>query len=353
MVTERGESPRTAGYTQPAEWAPHERCYTAWPAHEYAWGEHLRAAQREVVEFARVFSQGPTPSQCSAQEPLHVLVDDAHRAEAQAALGALAPGVVLCPEPYGDVWLRDTAPVFVRGPAGVASVRFQFNGWGEKYVYPHDAQLAERLARRQGGREFVCDFVLEGGAVDVDGQGTGLTTRSCLHNPNRNPPADLGQIDARLYDALGVRRWIWLDRGLLHDHTDGHIDNIARFVAPGVVVCMQSGDDDDPNRDTLDAIASDLERERDARGVPLRVVRIPSPGRVLGADGRVAPASHMNFYIGNARVILPIFGTRWDEPARAALQALFPDRDVVTSPARALLEGGGTFHCMTQQVPAP
>jgi agmatine deiminase len=332
-------------YTMPAEWSLHEACYTAWPAHEYAWGAQLRAAQREFTSFARAFA-------APGQEPLIVLVQPEFAAEADAALTPDGRSIALHTLDYGDVWLRDTAPIFVRGPAGRACVRFRFNGWGEKYIYPHDDALAGRLAALRDEPAFTFDWVLEGGAVDVDGEGTLLTTRSCLRNPNRGDASEAA-IEARLGEALGIQRVIWLDQGLLNDHTDGHIDNIARFVAPGVVVCMRAHDDDDPNAETLDAIAAALARETDARGRRLKVVRVPSPGRVLDDDGQIMPASHMNFYIGNARVLLPVFGGAWDDAARAALQAIFVDREVVACPARALLTGGGTFHCMTQQLPTP
>jgi agmatine deiminase len=347
MVTQTQSTPDSLGYAMPPEWAKHDACYTAWPAHEYAWGAQLRAAQREFVAFAKAFAGG------RGQEPLLVLCDPAFLAQAEAALQPDGERVVLVPHAYGDVWLRDTSAIFVTGPRGRASVRFRFNGWGEKYIYPHDAELAAKLAAMRDEPQFECEYVLEGGAIDVDGEGTALTTRSCLLHENRQGPPDPGDVQARLSAALGIRKLLWLDQGLANDHTDGHIDNIARFVAPGVVACMQPESDSDPNAATLDAIARELEAMTDARGRRLTVVRVPSPGRVLGADGQVAPASHMNFYIGNARVLVPVFGTRQDEPARAAIQTLFPDREVVACSARALLEGGGTLHCMTQQLPSP
>jgi len=346
LSSSKAESPWAAGYTQPAEWEAHRTCFTAWPAHEYAWGSQLRAAQREFVGFVRAFAGARD------QEPLTLLVDREHLDEARAALPDLGDRVGFECCPYGDVWLRDTGPVFLKGPSGIASVRFAWNGWGHKYVYPHDAQLSARLAALRGYREFACDFVLEGGAVEVDGRGTCLTTRSCLLNPNRDPVDELAT-ETRLRDAFGATNVIWLDAGLANDHTDGHIDNIARFVAQGVVACMQAHESDDPNRATLDAIAEQLGVATDATGQRLRVARIPSPGRVLAADGNVAPASYMNFYIGNCRVLMPVFGSRWDEPAREALQALFPRHEVIACGARAILEGGGTFHCMTQQEPLP
>jgi agmatine deiminase len=321
-----------AGYTFPAEWTLHRTCYSAWPAHDYAWGSGLRAAQREYADFA----------------PEAV-------AEAQSALADSLTHVRLQPFEYGDIWLRDTAPLFMKGAAAevpLLAARFQFNGWGEKYIYPHDDTLAARLAELRGVPSVAHDFVLEGGAIDVDGAGTCLTTRSCLQNANRGAPSS-ETVAARLRATLGIQHLIWLDAGLANDHTDGHVDNIARFIAEGVVVCMQAQDPDDPNRDALEAIADTLRQAHTASGQPLRVERIPSPGRVIGSDGQVVPASYMNFYIGNRSVVMPSFGTRWDAPAQTALQKLFRQRQVVASSARAILEGGGTFHCMTQQEPLP
>jgi agmatine deiminase len=347
MDSENNASAAQAGYAMPAEWSAHRTTYTAWPAYEFAWGPALRAAQSEFCAFARAWSEEP------AQEPLTVLVAPDVLSEAQAALGVFASKVQLVPFAYGDVWVRDTAAIFVKGHRGLANVRFRFNGWGEKYLYPHDDTVAERLAARAAVPSYACDFVLEGGAVEVDGLGTCLTTRSCLQNPNRGEPASDAQIAQRLHASLGITQVVWIDGGLANDHTDGHIDNIARFVSEGTVVCMQAQSSDDPNRATLDAIFETLQNAQDARGRNLQVVRIPSPGRVLSAQGDVMPASYMNFIIGNRRVLMPVFGSPWDAPAQRALQALFPHHEVVACSARAILEGGGTFHCMTQQEPLP
>jgi len=345
------------GYTFPAEWAAHRTCYSAWPTHEYAWGPGLRAAQREYVDFVRTFSR------VKGQEPLTLLVAPEALEEARSALTDSLTHVRLQPFEYGDIWLRDTAPLFMTGPAAepeatqavsptLRAACFRFNGWGEKFIYPNDDTLSARLAELRGVPSVMHDFVLEGGAIDVDGAGTCLTTRSCLQNANRGAPTS-ETVAERLRAALGIQHVIWLEAGLANDHTDGHVDNIARFIAEGVVVCMQAQDADDPNRDALEAIADTLRQARTASGQPLRVERIPSPGRVVGSDGQVIPASYMNFYIGNRSVVMPTFGTRWDAPAQAALQTLFRQRQVVASSARAILEGGGTFHCMTQQEPLP
>jgi agmatine deiminase len=265
MVTT--QTPDQLGYAMPAEWAKHEACYTAWPAHEYAWGEQLSAAQREFVAFARAFTGA------AGQEPLLVLCDPEFLKSAEAALQPDGKRLVLIPHAYGDVWLRDTSAIFVLGPAGRASVRFRFNGWGEKYIYPQDAELGAKIAAMRDEPQFTNDWVLEGGAIDVDGEGTALTTRSCLMNANRGSDGvEPAVFLKRLGDALGVRKLLWLDEGLLNDHTDGHIDNIARFVAPGVVACMRATTADDPNAATLEAIASELAAMTDARGRKLEVV---------------------------------------------------------------------------------
>jgi agmatine deiminase len=235
----------------------------------------------------------------------------------------------------------------------VATARFAFNGWGGKYVLDHDDAVAARVAAIAGGQEFLAPWVLEGGSIDVDGEGTCLTTRQCLRNPNRNPSMDERAIEAGLRTMLGVTHTVWLGDGLANDHTDGHVDNVARFVAPGVALCMAPRGDDDPNKGALEAIARDLEASADARGRKLDVVRIPSPGRVTDAEGGVLPASYANFYIGNRAVVIPTYGTRWDDEAVAAIGALFPGRRAIGIDARAILSGGGAFHCITQQVPGP
>jgi agmatine deiminase len=195
-------------------------------------------------------------------------------------------------------------------------------------------------------------WVMEGGAVDTDGDGTVLTTRQCLLNPNRNPRMGPHDVERAVSDALGCEKVLWLDEGLQNDHTDGHVDTIARFVSPGVVVVMEARTSDDPNRRALDAVARDAASFVDARGRRLEVVRIPSPGRVVDPDGRIAPASYVNFYISNAALVVPIYGSQFDDEATERLGALFPDRRVVAVDARAILTGGGAFHCITQQQPA-
>jgi agmatine deiminase len=335
------------------EWLPNAACLTAWPAHEYAWAEHLRAAQREFVGFCRGLLSD------ARSEPIDLLVADAAaEAEARIALAELGTRVRYRLMPYGDVWLRDSSPIFVEarakdGARSLAAVRFAFNGWGGKYLYPSDDTLAARLieqAYKVPCRAF--DLITEGGALELDGAGSCMTTESCLLNPNRGLSLDSrAHVEAVLGEAFGVSNVLWLGEGLTGDHTDGHIDNIARFVGEGAVVHMRASGDDDPNARVLAAIEAQLRGMRDAHGKPLVLHALASPGRVLGASGEVIAASYCNFYLGNAVVVMPAFGTPNDELARAALARIFPRHSVIASPARSFLEGGGTFHCMTRQIP--
>jgi len=331
------------------EWVPNAACLTAWPAHEYAWGEHLANAQREFVGFCNALLSHP------GSEPIDLLVDSAeHERDARRALEQHGARVRYHRVPYGDVWLRDTSPIFVRASTGaLEAVRFAFNGWGGKYEYPGDDTLAERLVDalyKVPCRSF--SLITEGGALEVDGEGLVLTTVTCLLNENRgSSPGARAEVEATLKEAFGAPKVLWLGEGLYGDHTDGHIDNIARFVGPGAVVHMRPSDGDDPNAEVLAQIERDLAAMRTVSGQPLTLHAIPSPLRVLNTQGEVMAASYCNFYLGNAVVVMPAFGTPYDEPARAALAKIFPRHQVIASPARSFLEGGGTFHCMTRQVP--
>lgn len=337
----------------PAEWDSHDACWLAWPHSEELWGEDLtdtRAAFRELCTAI----VDPDPATGAARgETVEILVNDADD-EAAAATALSQLPVRFRRVPYGDIWLRDTAPIFVRHADGtVAAVRFAFNGWGGKYLFEHDDRVAARIAALSGLRTFSFPWVLEGGSVEVDGQGTCLTTRQCLLNPNRNPAMDRPAIEAGLRDALGVDRVLWLDRGLFNDHTDGHIDTLARFTAAGVVVCMAPAGPDDPNGPALDAVTRDLASFTDARGRRFDLVRIPSPGRVCNREGEIVPASYVNFYIGNRTVIVPTYGVPGDDAAVASIGRCFPDRRTIGVPARSVVgSGGGAFHCITQQQPA-
>jgi agmatine deiminase len=330
--------------TVPAEWAPHRAMWLGFPSHADLWQTDLEEAQAEVAALARALA-GP------GAERVRLLTGSPEgEAEARRLFEGEA-NIEVVGGRFGDIWLRDTGPIFVRGPQGPQAVGFKFNGWGGKYDLEHDDLVAEQIAEASGAPLVRHDFILEGGAVDHDGEGTVLTTGQCLLNDNRNAGWDETAAETALAEALGAKKVIWLGEGLVNDHTDGHVDNLARFVAPGVVACPIAWGKGDPNAQAYDDAAQRLAGATDAAGRRLQVMRVPSPGFVPGDDGPI-PASHMNFLIANEAVIVPIYE---EAPGRFAIQALehiFPGRKVIGLPSIAILTGGGSFHCITQQEPA-
>jgi agmatine deiminase len=327
----------------PAEWGPQKAIWTAWPADASEWDGDLDRPRREVAAMIRSLRQG---------NRVRLLVNGAEaESSARSMLGNAAE---LVGARYGDIWLRDTGPLFARTPEGPIALRFRTNGWGGRFDLPDDATVGDDIARAAGRPMRRFGFVLEGGALDHDGQGTVLATRQTLLNPNRNGWTQ-GEAETALEEALGARKIVWIDQGLVNDHTDGHIDNLARFVGPGRVVCQAPAAPDDPNAEILTEIAQALRRATDAVGRRLDVIAIPGVGLLRGASGEIVPASHMNFVIANGVVVMPAYGTNTEAAAREALQAAFPDREVVALPSRGLLgqgdAGGGSFHCITVHEP--
>lgn len=332
----------------PAEWAPHKAIWTCWPSAADLWQEDLEPARGEVGAMIKALIA--TTPEGGAGDVVHVL---ANGAQALANARAALPSQVHVHDvPFGDIWLRDTGPIFAQAGGTSVALRFGFNGWGGKYDLEHDDSVGDGVAALTNSPTKRADFVLEGGAVDHDGEGTVLTTRQCVLHPNRNGDWTQANAEAHFATALGAKKVLWLGDGLLNDHTDGHVDNIARFIGPGRVMCMEAYGEDDPNRKVLDAIAADLCAMTDAAGRKLGVVRIPSPGLVTDEDGEAIPASHMNFIIGNASVVVPHYGTPSADAALRAIAAAFPGRRVVGINSSAILTGGGSFHCITQQEPA-
>jgi len=335
-----------------AEWERHRAVWTAWPAAADLWQDNLAAAQAEFTALCRAIAGVDASGRSEAPELLEILVTD-EKAERDAAAALAGVAARFHRIPYGDIWLRDTAPVFTSSDSGeVAAVCFRFNGWGDKYLFAEDLALARAVRQASGVHSFDVPMIFEGGAIEVDGQGTAITTSQCLLNANRNPSMSREEIEACLADALGIDKLLWLGDGLLGDHTDGHVDTLVRFAGPGRVLCMEARDDDDPNRDVLATIAADLSAMRDAFGRALEVITLPSPGLLENADGEAMPASYVNYYISNTAVVVPTYGTRHDDEAVAIIASCFPGRRTVGCSARAILSGGGAFHCITQQEPA-
>tara|TARA_R110000868_G_scaffold113679_3_gene304923 strand:- start:5645 stop:6670 length:1026 start_codon:yes stop_codon:yes gene_type:complete len=334
-------------HTIPHESRIPDQVVTCWPAEASIWKENLDPAR---VEFAAFLTALIEPVPGGKPLPLTVLVsNDETEASARAAMGDKA---VLVRQNYGDVWTRDTAPVFLRRDGELVAARFPFNGWGGKFQIPGDQTVGTAIARMVDARIVDVEMIAEGGALEFDGEGTVITTRDVLLNKNRNGDLTEHQVEDRLKAALGVEKVLWIDKGLIGDHTDGHVDNIARFVRPGEVVCMQGFGEDDPQAEMLESIASQLAAMTDARGRKLQVHRIPSPGRVMSTGGDILPASYMNWVIGPRNLVVPTYGTKSEAAALDALRALFTGHDVVGCRSSAILSGGGAFHCVTTHIPA-
>ena len=360
----RAGSPAARGYRMPAEWEPHRATWLIWPHNPTDWEPKTAAVQWCFTEIARLLIDG---------EAVCVLFAD--RAVEQRACARLR-GAGVDPariESYRIAtdrsWIRDSGPIFVvqdghAGPAKVAVTDWRFNGWARFRAWRRDNQVPARIAERRGLDRFEAEcpaapgggplpVVLEGGSIDVDGEGTLLATEECLlgRRQARNPRLSRREMEQALCDNLGVRRVLWLGQGLAGDDTHGHVDGVARFVAPGVVVAAAEPDPADENHRRLADNVERLAHMTAAGGAPLRIVEIPLPGP-LQFGGRRLPASYLNFYIANRRVLVPTFNDPRDRIALALLAPLFPGREVVGVHAVDLVVGRGAIHCVTQQEPA-
>jgi agmatine deiminase len=332
-------TPAAAGFRMPAEWAPHAGCLMAWPSRPELWGSRLEDAARDYAAVARAIA---------GFEPVIMACNPGLAAGVRARCG---PGVTPIEIPIDDSWARDSGPAFVRGPGGeVAVVGFGFNAWGDRWhPYDDDARLSERLAGILGLRFFRAPFVLEGGSFLVDGEGTLVTTEQCLLNPNRNPGLSRARIEDELRASLGASTIIWLPFGHSLDTgpegTDGHVDGVLQYVAPGRVLLEHVADPRSPEHERGLANLAVLHAARDAAGRSFEVVVLdPGPD---------SPVSYANHYLANGAVIVPLAGNdAVDGPALQALAAAYPDRRVVGVPGRTLAFGGGGPHCITQQIPA-
>ncbi len=320
----------------PAEWAKQDWIWIGFPAHADLWEEDLEPAQAQMAAFANAVAE--------TGQAVRLVVRDGV-AEAQAR--RLVSGAVSIEQhPYGDIWIRDTGPLVLPQADGSRRAQgFGFNGWGGKYLLEGDLEVGSSLAAAGGMAYSRADWILEGGAIETDGEGLVVTTEQCLLHPNRNPLLTREQIWANLQRDCGFTRVLWLGEGLAGDHTDGHVDNLARMVAPGVIAIPLASGADDPNA----AVYADARARALAFGLEVRDV--PSPGW-FGDDDEAEPASYMNWAVCNDVVVVPTYGSPHDSDAVAAIGALFPDRATVGLRADAVLTGGGSFHCASQHVPS-
>ncbi len=334
------ETPVSKGFRLPPEGGPHARCWMAWPCRRALWGDGLGAAADAYAAVAQAIARF---------EPVTMIAPPSLVEEARARCG---PTVTVEPLPLDDSWMRDIGPTFLRNEAGtVAGVSWRFNAWGGKYpTYAEDAALAGRLLDRLYVERYDAPFVLEGGAFHGDGEGTLIVTESVLLNPNRGGPRSRSEMEVILSDWLGIDKVIWLPAGLAGDETDGHVDNVACFTAPGAVLALVAPSSDDPNYAILQRNLAVLASETDAKGRPLRVTTIEQPTLRDEAGGPMS-ASYINFYVANRGVVMPEFSIDQDAAAAATVQAAFADRTVIRIDARPIVRGGGGIHCITQQQP--
>jgi agmatine deiminase len=357
-------TPAADGYRMPGEFEPHCGCWIAWPERTDNWRLGAKPAQRAYAAVAEAIS----PS-----DPVTVAVSDA---QFEHCRSLLSPSIRVVEVSTDDAWIRDTGPTFLlNGQGGRRGVDWHFNAWGGLhgglyFPWDRDERVARKVLEVEAVDRYRAPIVLEGGSIHVDGEGTVLSTEECLLNPNRNPQLSREEIEQTLFDYLGAEKMIWLGRGVYNDETDGHVDNLACFARPGVVLITYCEDESDPQHAISRDAQERLEAATDARGRPIEVIRLPSPGPVTIAEeeaggvdavegslprraGDRLAASYANFYIATTRIVYPLLDERYDEQAGEVLQGCFPEREIVGVPAREILLGGGNIHCITQQIPAP
>ncbi len=333
----------------PAEWHPHEATWLVWPKDPRTWPERMEQVERIYVRIIANLTEG---------EQVRLIVDDAdaeQRVRNLLVRAAIAVSrVQFLQLPTADSWIRDYGPNFLIRPGGQPPLAFNdwgFNAWGGKYPeLVSDDSVPRRMEPQLGVPRFSPGMVLEGGSIDVNGRGACLTTEQCLLHPNRNPDLTRSRIEHRLGEYLSVDQVIWLGKGIAGDDTDGHVDDVARFVSPDTIVCCREEDPRDANFQPLEENWKRLRATLSPFGEPYKVAALPMPGPIEGGDGRL-PASYANFYIANHAVLVPTFGQPNDRVALAVLQELFPKRKVIGIGSEALIWGLGAIHCVTQQQP--
>jgi agmatine deiminase len=342
--------PAALGYRWPAEWEPQASVWLSWPRNPDTWPGHFEPVPGEFAQFVRLIAE---------YEPVNILAGSRDVMEQARSIVGDQPNVTLHDIPTNDAWCRDHGPTFLSlapatQPLVPALIDWGYNAWGGKYPpFDLDDLVPRRIAEITGRRVFTPGVILEGGAIDGDGRGTILTTESCLLNPNRNPQLSRDDMDRYLRDYLGAKKVLWLTGGeIAGDDTDGHIDQIARFVNPTTVVCSVCEDPADENYQPTRQNLVELQAMTNADGQPLDVVPLRLP-RPLFCDGQRLPAGYANFLIVNGAVIVPQFGDPADDEALRTLAPLFPQRDVRGCPSLHLIWGLGSFHCLSQQEPLP
>lgn len=336
--------PFEQGFSMPAEWAPHAATWMSWPFDEEMWHGHLREVRQEYAEFVKTIARF---------ESVHlVLRDQEARQTAELALSGVA-NVTFHDIPLDDVWMRDNGPIFVKDDAGeIRATNWEFNSWGMKYEWHLDNLVPPVVTRYLNVPRYDLSVVMEGGSLEVNGEGVCITTEQCLLTPTRNPAMGKREIEKVLRDNLGFTQMIWLNLGLEGDHTDGHVDTITRFADENTILTSMTADAEDINYGRMKQNLEILKAARNAKGEAFKVVELPLPAeRMYLEDGLRLPATYANFYICNGAVIVPLYGDVNDQKALDVIRSVFPRHEVIGLPSRYIITGGGSFHCLTQQQP--
>lgn len=344
----QAKTPAKPGHTMPAEWEKHEAVWLAWP-HDPATFQHVEKAEETYAEIIAAIHES---------ENVNLLVrDEEMKARAVNLLGKKRTDlgkIIFIFHDYADVWFRDYGPTFVvnKTKRKLAMVHWVYNAYGRKYEeLTKDVDIPDIMNQRMKLPCFKPGIVMEGGSIDVNGKGTLITTEQCLLNKNRNPHLSKTEIEEYLKDYLGVRHIIWLKEGIAGDDTDGHVDDIARFVNPATVLCVFEENKEDENYAVLKENYEILQKSKDQDGNKLNVIKLPMPGFVGTGKTRL-PASYANFYIGNKVVLVPVFGHKNDKVALDIIRKAFPKRKVVGIDCTEIVYGLGAIHCITQQQPS-
>ena len=337
---EAQRTPADEGFSMPAEWDRHAGCFISWPCRELTWHGHFENAKKAYCTIINAIHRF---------DPVTVLADPMTAQDARQRLG---PETRIIEAALDDSWARDNGPIFLRrDDNSLALVNFMFNGWGGKQPYENDDRLPILLAERLRIRRYDAPMVLEGGAISVDGNGTLMTTEQCLLNVNRNPSLSQEDIEQVIASYLGTTKVVWLAKGVANDMTDGHVDGVAGFAKPHVVLAAHTNDDSDPNYGNLEENLTRLGSATDAKGRSLEVVRMVQPRPMLVGGVSITP-SYVNLYFANDAVVFPTYGIQEDDLARETLSSLFPDREIVGVRCEHVSIGGGDVHCITQQLPS-
>ncbi|KAB8028153.1 agmatine deiminase [Fluviispira multicolorata] len=327
----------------PAEWSPHAATWTSWPFDDEIWYGDLDSVRQEFTALVKAITQF---------EHVHLLVtNEEAENDALERLGKKS-NVTLHRVSLNDVWFRDNGPIFIKKENKISFVKWEFNAWGQKFKWDLDNLAPNQVAEFLKLNFFKSSVVMEGGSLDTNGKGICLTTKQCLLSEMRNPTLSQSDIEKSLKDNLGIKKLLWLEDGLEGDHTDGHIDTIVRFVNENTIVYSMTEDRTDKNYPAMQRNFELLKTFTDLEGNLFNLVPLVLPKNRIEIEGQRLPATYANFYIGNSFVVVPVYQDPHDEVALKTLRSLFPNREVIGLSSRAIINGGGSFHCVTQQQPA-